>query len=28
MHRSKRGKLVIGEHNPGKLAEMREMLAP
>src|SRR5204863_8216138 len=28
MHRRIRGKLVIATHNPGKLAEMRELLAP
>jgi XTP/dITP diphosphohydrolase len=28
MHRQIRGKLVIATHNPGKLAEMRELLAP
>jgi XTP/dITP diphosphohydrolase len=27
-HRRITGKLVIGTHNPGKLAEMRELLAP
>lgn len=27
-HRSLTGKLVIATHNPGKLAEMRELLAP
>jgi XTP/dITP diphosphohydrolase len=28
MHRPIQGKLVIATHNPGKLAEMRELLAP
>ena len=28
MHRQIAGKLVIATHNPGKLAEMRELLAP
>jgi len=28
MHRQISGKLVIATHNPGKLAEMRELLAP
>ena len=28
MHRTISGKLVIATHNPGKLAEMRELLAP
>ena len=28
MHRQITGKLVIATHNPGKLAEMRELLAP
>jgi XTP/dITP diphosphohydrolase len=28
MHRRITGKLVIASHNPGKLAEMRELLAP
>ena len=28
MHRHISGKLVIATHNPGKLAEMRELLAP
>jgi XTP/dITP diphosphohydrolase len=28
MHRPVTGKLVIATHNPGKLAEMRELLAP
>jgi XTP/dITP diphosphohydrolase len=28
MHRPITGKLVIATHNPGKLAEMRELLAP
>jgi XTP/dITP diphosphohydrolase len=28
MHRQIRGQLVIATHNPGKLAEMRELLAP
>jgi len=28
MHRQLRGQLVIATHNPGKLAEMRELLAP
>jgi XTP/dITP diphosphohydrolase len=28
MHRHINGKLVIATHNPGKLAEMRELLAP
>src|SRR6201995_1184629 len=28
MHRRISGKLVIATHNPGKLAEMRELLAP
>ena len=28
MHRRIKGKLVIATHNPGKLAEMRELLAP
>jgi XTP/dITP diphosphohydrolase len=28
MHRQISGKLVIASHNPGKLAEMRELLAP
>jgi XTP/dITP diphosphohydrolase len=28
MHRKISGKLVIATHNPGKLAEMRELLAP
>jgi XTP/dITP diphosphohydrolase len=28
MHRRLTGKLVIATHNPGKLAEMRELLAP
>ncbi|HVI65795.1 MAG TPA: RdgB/HAM1 family non-canonical purine NTP pyrophosphatase [Bradyrhizobium sp.] len=28
MHRHIKGKLVIATHNPGKLAEMRELLAP
>jgi len=28
MHRRITGKLVIATHNPGKLAEMRELLAP
>jgi len=28
MHRHIEGKLVIATHNPGKLAEMRELLAP
>ena len=28
MHRTITGKLVIATHNPGKLAEMRELLAP
>jgi XTP/dITP diphosphohydrolase len=28
MHRPLRGQLVIATHNPGKLAEMRELLAP
>jgi len=28
MHRPIAGKLVIATHNPGKLAEMRELLAP
>ena len=28
MHRRLEGKLVIATHNPGKLAEMRELLAP
>jgi len=28
MHRKITGKLVIATHNPGKLAEMRELLAP
>src|ERR1700753_207914 len=27
-HRQISGKLVIATHNPGKLAEMRELLAP
>src|SRR3979409_1488909 len=27
-HRRIKGKLVIATHNPGKLAEMRELLAP
>ena len=28
MHRRIAGKLVIATHNPGKLAEMRELLGP
>ena len=28
MHRRITGKLVIATHNPGKLAEMRQLLAP
>ena len=28
MHRPLTGKLVIATHNPGKLVEMRELLAP
>src|SRR5258708_11839244 len=28
MHRQLTGQLVIATHNPGKLAEMRELLAP
>src|SRR5919198_1376810 len=28
MHRQITGKLVIATHNPGKLAEMRDLLAP
>src|SRR3954468_11012577 len=28
LHRRITGKLVIATHNPGKLAEMRELLAP
>src|ERR1700759_3861647 len=28
MHRQIEGKLVIATHNPGKLTEMRELLAP
>src|SRR5579864_4301335 len=28
MHRRIKGQLVIATHNPGKLAEMRELLAP
>src|SRR6476659_9979772 len=28
MHRQIKGRLVIATHNPGKLAEMRELLAP
>src|ERR1700753_1253044 len=28
MHRRITGKLVIATHNPGKLAEMKELLAP
>ena len=28
MHRRITGKLVIATHNPGKLAEMRELLEP
>ena len=28
MHRQLSGQLVIATHNPGKLAEMRELLAP
>src|SRR5690349_16219337 len=28
MHRHITGRLVIATHNPGKLAEMRELLAP
>src|ERR1700759_1639441 len=28
MHRQITGKLVIATHNPGKLAEMKELLAP
>src|ERR1700743_1715153 len=28
MHRRITGKLVIATHNPGKLTEMRELLAP
>jgi XTP/dITP diphosphohydrolase len=28
MHRKLEGRLVIATHNPGKLAEMRELLAP
>src|ERR1700761_7270388 len=28
MHRRIEGRLVIATHNPGKLAEMRELLAP
>ncbi len=28
MHRRMIGRLVIATHNPGKLAEMRELLAP
>src|SRR5712672_2271266 len=28
MHRRISGKLVIATHNPGKLAEMRELLTP
>src|SRR5438552_11918873 len=28
MHRRITGKIVIATHNPGKLAEMRELLAP
>src|SRR5262245_55191496 len=28
MHRQSTGKLIIATHNPGKLAEMRELLAP
>jgi XTP/dITP diphosphohydrolase len=28
MHRHIKGKLVIATHNPGKLAEMRELLSP
>src|SRR5512141_3396385 len=28
MHRRISGKLVIATHNPGKLAEMRELLSP
>ena len=28
MHRQIDGRLVIATHNPGKLAEMRELLAP
>jgi len=28
MHRRITGKLVIATHNPGKLVEMRELLAP
>src|SRR3974390_2692807 len=28
MHRQISGKLVIATHNPGKLAEMRELLSP
>ena len=27
-HREIKGRLVIATHNPGKLAEMRELLAP
>jgi len=28
LHRPITGRLVIATHNPGKLAEMRELLAP
>jgi len=28
MHRRITGRLVIATHNPGKLAEMRELLSP
>ena len=28
MHRQISGELVIATHNPGKLAELRELLAP
>ena len=28
LHRPIRGRLVIATHNPGKLAEMRDLLAP
>ena len=28
MHRRITGQIVIATHNPGKLAEMRELLAP
>ena len=28
MHRRITGKLVVATHNPGKLAEMKELLAP